>query len=166
MARSLRPMDLMAEDAGDDYLVILPELNRAEGQTAMESLLDFARGARVSAKSATAQCPEDGTTVETLIGAVRQGLRTGRTSRELANAPTKNESIILDPATKRVYSLVDRIADEPALSNYHLLPGVRGDLLQKLGRHDEARAAFETAAALAGNRRDRDLMQRRAREVS
>jgi RNA polymerase sigma factor (sigma-70 family) len=62
--------------------------------------------------------------------------------------------------------IIDSIADEPALKNYHLLPGVRGDLLQKLGRHDEARAAFEAAAQLAGNRRDRNLMQRRAREVS
>jgi RNA polymerase sigma factor (sigma-70 family) len=62
-------------------------------------------------------------------------------------------------------AIIEGIADEPALRNYHLLSGVRGDFLQKLGRHDEARAAFETAAALAGNRRDRDLMQRRAREV-
>jgi RNA polymerase sigma factor (sigma-70 family) len=62
--------------------------------------------------------------------------------------------------------IIERIADEPALKNYHLLAGVRGDLLQKLGRHDEARAAFEAAAQLAGNRRDRDLMARRAREVS
>ena len=62
--------------------------------------------------------------------------------------------------------IVNGLADEPALKSYHLLPGVRGDLLQKLGRHDEARAAFEAAAQLAGNRRDRDLMARRAREVS
>jgi len=62
-------------------------------------------------------------------------------------------------------AIIDRIAGEPALQTYHLLPGVRGDLLQKLGRHDEARAAFEAAAQLAGNRRDRSLMQRRAREV-
>ena len=61
--------------------------------------------------------------------------------------------------------IVEAIAQEPALRNYHLLPGVRGDFLHKLGRHDEARAAFEMAAELAGNRRDRDLMQRRAREV-
>src|SRR5262245_14658578 len=70
MARSLRPMDLMAEDAGDDYLVILPELDRDEGNTAMERLLDFARGVGVPAKTASVQCPEDGTTVETLIGVV------------------------------------------------------------------------------------------------
>jgi two-component system, NtrC family, response regulator AtoC len=113
MARSLRPMDLMAEDAGDDYLVILPELGPGEGQQAMERLLDFARGAGVAAKSASAQCPEDGTTVETLIGAVRQSLRTGRTSRDLSSAPLENEPIVLDAAMKRVYALVDRIADSP-----------------------------------------------------
>ncbi len=43
-----------------------------------------------------------------------------------------------------------------------VLPGVRGDLLHKLGRYEEARAAFEAAAALAGNRREHDLMRRRA----
>jgi predicted RNA polymerase sigma factor len=63
-------------------------------------------------------------------------------------------------------AIVDAIANESALRNYHLLPGVRGDFLHKLGRRDEARAAFEAAAELAGNRRDRDLMQRRARESS
>jgi RNA polymerase sigma factor (sigma-70 family) len=62
-------------------------------------------------------------------------------------------------------AIVEAIAHEPALKNYHLLPGVRGDFLQKLGRHDEARAAFEAAAELAGNRRDRNLMQRRAAEL-
>ena len=62
-------------------------------------------------------------------------------------------------------AIIEAIAGEPALSNYHLLPGVRGDFLQKLGRHDEARAAFELAAELAGNRRDRELMQRRAKSI-
>jgi predicted RNA polymerase sigma factor len=59
-------------------------------------------------------------------------------------------------------AIVDRLAHEPALKNYHLLASVRGDLLQKLGRHGEARAAFEAAAELAGNRRERDLLTRRA----
>jgi len=63
-------------------------------------------------------------------------------------------------------SIVDRLVGEPALKAYHLLPGVRGDLLQKLGRHEEARAAFEAAAALAGNRRDQELMKRRATEAA
>ncbi|HUS33416.1 MAG TPA: sigma 54-interacting transcriptional regulator [Kofleriaceae bacterium] len=115
MARSLRPMDLMAEDAGDDYLVILPELTRTEGTAALERLLDFARGAGVIAKSAQAQCPDDGTTVETLIGAVRASMRTGRPSQDVVSAPRDgtNEPIILDQAMKRVYTLVERIADTP-----------------------------------------------------
>jgi RNA polymerase sigma factor (sigma-70 family) len=63
-------------------------------------------------------------------------------------------------------SIVDRLAHEPILKGYHLLGSVRGDLLQKLGRHDEARAAFEAAAALAGNKREQDLLRRRAAEAA
>ena len=62
-------------------------------------------------------------------------------------------------------AIVDGLLNEPALKAYHLLPAVRGDLLLKLGRGDEARAAFEMAAALAGNRRERDLLNRRAVEA-
>ncbi len=57
---------------------------------------------------------------------------------------------------------VDAIADAPALRNYHLLPAVRGDLLFKLGRTDEARAEFERAASLTMNERERALMLERA----
>lgn len=62
-------------------------------------------------------------------------------------------------------AIVDGLAGEPALKGYHLFEGVRGDLLRKLGRHAEARAAFESAAALATNQRERDLMKRRAAEA-
>ena len=61
--------------------------------------------------------------------------------------------------------ILDRIADAPELKGYHLLPSVRGDLLRRLGRHEEARAAFEAAAALAGNKRERELLLKRAREM-
>jgi RNA polymerase sigma factor (sigma-70 family) len=59
--------------------------------------------------------------------------------------------------------LADRLAGEPALRNYHLLPSVRGDLLARLGRNAEARAEFERAAALTNNLRERELLQARAR---
>jgi RNA polymerase sigma factor (sigma-70 family) len=59
-------------------------------------------------------------------------------------------------------AIVDGLAGQAALQNYHLLGSVRGDLLYRLGRFDEARAAFEAAAALAGNSRERDLLKRRA----
>jgi RNA polymerase sigma factor (sigma-70 family) len=62
-------------------------------------------------------------------------------------------------------AIVERLVDEPALKSYHLLPCVRGDLLQKLGRYQEAHAAFEAAAGLAGNTREQGLMRRRAREA-
>jgi RNA polymerase sigma factor (sigma-70 family) len=61
--------------------------------------------------------------------------------------------------------LVDRLAHEPTLKNYHLLGSVRGDLLHKLGRFAEARAAFEAAAELAGNRREQEFLRRRAAEA-
>ncbi len=63
-------------------------------------------------------------------------------------------------------SIVDRLVHEVALKEYHLLGSVRADLLQKLGRHEEARAAFEAAAALAGNKREQDLLKRRAAEAA
>jgi RNA polymerase sigma factor (sigma-70 family) len=57
---------------------------------------------------------------------------------------------------------VDALRAEPVLQNYHLLPGVRGDLLVKLGRTAEARAEFERAAALTRNERERRLLLERA----
>ena len=58
---------------------------------------------------------------------------------------------------------VDRLAGEPSLERYHLLPSVRGDLLERLGRHAEARAEFERAASLTRNTRERELLLGRAR---
>jgi RNA polymerase sigma factor (sigma-70 family) len=58
--------------------------------------------------------------------------------------------------------LVDALASEPALRDYHLLPSVRGDLLMKLGRVDEAHAEFERAASLTRNARERELLLGRA----
>src|SRR5262249_33365738 len=58
--------------------------------------------------------------------------------------------------------LVDEIADGPALSNYHLVPSVRGDLLAKLGRAEEARREFERAANMTENARERQMLLERA----
>ena len=58
--------------------------------------------------------------------------------------------------------VVEALASEPSLSGYHLLPSVRGDLLARLGRLEEARAEFERAAALTRNARERDLLLARA----
>jgi RNA polymerase sigma-70 factor, ECF subfamily len=61
--------------------------------------------------------------------------------------------------------LVDQLAGEPSLRSYHLLPSVRGDLLMKLGRTQEAQAEFERAAALTANERERQLSADRARQA-
>ncbi|MFF8473217.1 RNA polymerase sigma factor [Streptomyces sp. NPDC015414] len=62
-------------------------------------------------------------------------------------------------------ALVDALAGEPALRDYHLLPSVRADLLSRLGRTAEARAEFERAASLTRNARERALLLRRAAEA-
>ncbi|HKB33224.1 MAG TPA: RNA polymerase sigma factor [Candidatus Dormibacteraeota bacterium] len=62
--------------------------------------------------------------------------------------------------------LVDALVSEPSLESYHLLPAVRGDLLRKLGRFDEARAEFERSASLTENVPERQLLLRRAAECA
>nr|WP_208407315.1 RNA polymerase sigma factor [Amycolatopsis granulosa] len=62
--------------------------------------------------------------------------------------------------------LVDALAESPALARYHLLSTVRGDLLAKLGRTEEARVEFERAAGMTRNARERDVLLARAKEVS
>jgi len=85
---------------------------------------------------------------------------------QLASSPVVelNRAVALamafGPATG--LELVDALTSEPALRGYHLLPGVRGDLLAKLGRVDEARAEFEHAASLTRNNRERALLLERA----
>jgi RNA polymerase sigma-70 factor (ECF subfamily) len=58
--------------------------------------------------------------------------------------------------------LLDGLASEPALDGYHLLPAARGELLERLGREEEASAEFARAAALSGNAREHELLQARA----
>jgi predicted RNA polymerase sigma factor len=60
--------------------------------------------------------------------------------------------------------LLDALAAEPALRDYHLLPAARGELLERLGRTEEAAAEFAHAAALSGNARERELLQARAEQ--
>jgi predicted RNA polymerase sigma factor len=69
-------------------------------------------------------------------------------------------SMIFGPAAG--LELVDALTSEPSLKAYHLLPSVRGDLLKKVGRLDEARAEFERAASLTRNARERELLLERA----
>ncbi|HSD88656.1 MAG TPA: sigma 54-interacting transcriptional regulator [Kofleriaceae bacterium] len=112
VAHALRPMDLMAEDAGDDYLLILPELDRTGGAATIERMREVARNMGAPMKAATALSPDDGTTVEALISQLRSGLRTGIQGKP-PPLPSGESRITIDPAMKRVYRLVERIADTP-----------------------------------------------------
>ena len=85
----------------------------------------------------------------------------------LARSPVVdlNRAVAVSMATgpQAGLDIVDGLRAEPALQGYHLLPTVRGDLLAKLGRLEEARPEFERAAALTRNSRERDLLLDRAR---
>jgi len=110
VAKALRPMDLLAEDVGDDYLVILPELTRIEGRDTIDRLLGLARLTGGTITSAVAVCPDDGTTVEVLIDRLRTLLRGGK-PRHRTQPIEAAGPIVSDPAMQRVYSLVERIAE-------------------------------------------------------
>jgi predicted RNA polymerase sigma factor len=71
-------------------------------------------------------------------------------------------AVAMAGSPKRGLQIVDGLAAEPVLANYHHLPSVRGDLLARLGRHDEAAAEFRRAAALARNIPERTVLLQRA----
>jgi RNA polymerase sigma factor (sigma-70 family) len=73
-------------------------------------------------------------------------------------------SMALGP--ERGLEIVDGLRDEPSLKNYHLLPSVRGDLLKKTGRLEEARQEFEKAAGLTRNGREKELLLARAKQCA
>src|SRR6478609_1455328 len=88
----------------------------------------------------------------------------------IANSPIieLNRAVAIGMAegAEAALAIVDGLVQNPDLKGYHLLPSVRGDLLYRLGRFGEARAAFEAAAALADNKREHDLLARRAAEAA
>jgi len=88
----------------------------------------------------------------------------------IANSPIieLNRAVAIGMAegAEAALAIVDGLVQKSDLKGYHLLPSVRGDLLYRLGRFGEARAAFEAAAALAGNKREHDLLARRAAEAA
>jgi predicted RNA polymerase sigma factor len=61
--------------------------------------------------------------------------------------------------------IVDRLVSQKSLESYHLLPSVRGDLLARLGRNEEARRELERAASMTRNARERELLLERARSL-
>jgi predicted RNA polymerase sigma factor len=143
-----------------DWLLIrrgLAALGRAEKLGGARG--PYALQAAIAACHARARAPEqtDWERIVALYDALAQ----------LAPSPVVelNRAVALSMAYGPAAGLeaVDALQSEPSLKTYHLLPGVRGDLLAKLGRLDEARDEFERAATLTRNERERDLLLERAR---
>ncbi len=118
--------------------------------------------AAIAACHARARTPEetDWARIVTLYGALARLLPSPivELNRAVAVSMADGPQAALD--------LVDALAAEPTLNKYHLLPSVRGDLLRKLGRLDEAGAEFERAASLTRNARERKLLLDRAKACS
>ena len=142
-----------------DQLLIrrgLTALDQAEQLSAVRG--PYALQAAIAACHARARTPEetDWPRIVELYGEL--GRLTPSPVIELNRAVAYG--MAFDPAAG--LKLVDALTSEPALRDYHLLPSVRGDLLAKLGRLDEARAEFERAASLTRNVRERELLLERA----
>jgi predicted RNA polymerase sigma factor len=130
----------------------------AQAERLASPLGPYTLQAAIAASHARARTPQE--TDWTRIVALYDGLAevTGSPVVELNRAVAV--SMAYGPAEG--LRLVNKLMDEPALRNYHLLPSVRADFLFKLGRVDEARHEFERAAELAQNNREQDLLLRRA----
>lgn len=154
------PVLLLAQNRAQwDQLLIrrgLAALERAEKAGRRGS---YTLQASIAACHARAVSPEE--TDWTLIAALYAALV------ELAPSPVVelNRAVAVGMAFGPAAGLeiVDSLTSEPSLKGYHLLPSVRGDLLMKLGRFDEARGEFERAASLTRNGRERELLGERAR---
>jgi predicted RNA polymerase sigma factor len=142
-----------------DQLLIrrgLTALERAERLGGAHGL--YALQAAIAACHARARAPEetDWTQIVSLYGELAQ----------LIPSPVVelNRAVAVGMASGPAagLELVDALRAEPSLASYHLLPTVRGDLLSKLGRHEEAKLEFERAATLTRNARERELLLGRA----
>jgi RNA polymerase sigma factor (sigma-70 family) len=159
-----RPVLLLEQDrARWDPLLIrrgLAALERAESLSA-GALGRYALQAAIAACHARAHAPAD--TDWPRIAAIYDALA------QVAPSPVVelNRAVAVGMAFGPAAGLeiIDTLGHEKALQTYQWLPSVRGDLLAKLGRNDEARAEFERAASLATNARERELLLERARKL-
>jgi RNA polymerase sigma factor (sigma-70 family) len=154
------PVLLLQQDRGRwDQLLIgrgLAALERAEALANPRG--PYAIQAAISACHARARSPErtDWRQIAALYGELASILRSPVVELNRAVAVSMADG----PAAG--LALIDALSNEPALSTYHLLPSARADLLERLGRLDEARMEFERAAQLTRNTRNRDRLLARA----
>ncbi|MCK9860715.1 RNA polymerase sigma factor [Paenibacillus sp. ATY16] len=142
-----------------DQLLIRRGLAALErGQKLGRTLGPYALQASISACHAVARTPEDTNWIR--IAALYEAL-----SRQMPSPIVElNRAVAIGMAFGPSYGLqlVDALYAEPSLAGYHLLPSVRGDLLEKLGRYEEAAAEFERAAAMTRNEKEQALLLKRA----
>ena len=157
------PVLLMAQDrARWDHLLIRRGLAALERAGKLGGALGpYALQAAIAACHARAATPEQ--TDWPRIAAIYDALA------QVAPSPVVdlNRAVAVGMAFGPAAGLeiIDRLQGEKSLRNYQWLPSVRGDLLAKLGRNDEARAEFKRAAELAGNTRERELLLARAKDL-
>jgi len=158
-----QPVLLMAQDrARWDHLLIRRGLAALERAGKLGgSLGPYALQAAIAACHARAATPEQ--TDWPRIAAIYDALA------QVAPSPVVdlNRAVAVGMAFGPAAGLeiIDRLQGDKSLRNYQWLPSVRGDLLAKLGRNDEARAEFKRAAELAGNTRERELLLARAKDL-
>jgi predicted RNA polymerase sigma factor len=156
-----KPVVLMEQDRSRwDHVLVnrgLAALTRAE-QTANGRLGTYALQASIAACHARARQPED--TDWERIASLYEAL--GRLAPSPVVELNRAVAVSMARGPDAGLEIVDRLIEEGALDEYHLLPSVRGDFLSKLGRLDEARAEFERAASLTKNDRERELLLERA----
>jgi RNA polymerase sigma factor (sigma-70 family) len=154
------PVLLLDQDRGRwDRLLInrgLAALERAEAL--VESRGPYTVQAAIAACHARARTPDETDWIR--IAALYEALARLTPSPIVELNRAVAVSMAFGPAAG--LEIVDELTSEPSLQSYHLLPSVRGDLLTKLGRNDEARSEFERAASLTRNARERELLLERA----
>jgi len=119
MARSIRIMDLAGDFGGDQFALLLPRLAHDEAEAAIRRLIDEARLVRADIRAGVAIAPDDGRTADELLERSRAALRQARTPGALVmaakaappQARSDADRVVAAPAMRRIYGLVDRIAD-------------------------------------------------------
>jgi RNA polymerase sigma factor (sigma-70 family) len=163
-----RPVLLMAQDrARWDRLLIrrgLAALQQAQGlcQAQARPMGTYALQAAIAACHASA--PAGDATDWARIAALYDALAQTAPSPVVELNRAVAVGMAFGPAAG--LDIIDALQRDKTLRNYHWLPSVRGDLLAKLGRHDEARAEFMRAAELAHNERERELLLERAEQIA
>lgn len=154
------PVLLLDQDRAKwDYLLISRGLKALERAQALgRPLGPYSLQAAIAACHARARTPEE--TDWPMIAALYEALATVTPSPVVELNRAVAVSMAFGPEAG--LEIVDALSADRTLETYHLLPSVRGDLLEKLGRWDEARAEYERAASLTQNAREKELLERRA----